>query len=171
LPQASLAVQVRVTAYSCGHSPGTAASSKVKDGFGSQASDALGFEKFGSAGHSIVWGPPTPEIIGSVLSVTEIVCDAWEELPQSSVAVQVRVTEYSCGQAPGVVTSLKTSATLWSQLSDAVGVAKDGVDGHSTDDGPGNDEITGAVLSSTTTSIKQETGSAQLSQSNVDVNV
>ena len=38
---------------------------------------------------------PTPEISGAVMSITVIVCDAVDELPQLSVAVQVRVTEYS----------------------------------------------------------------------------
>src|SRR5688572_645981 len=86
---------------------------------------------------------------GAVLSVTLIVCDAVDELPQSSVAVHVLVTEYSCGHDPGVVTSAKVGVTLASQASVAVGVVNTGVAGHSTDDGPGSVDITGAVLSVT----------------------
>ena len=67
-------------------------------------------------------------------------------LPQASIAVQVLVTEYSCGQLPGVVTSAKVS-DFNSQLSVAVGVAKDGVPGHSTVVGAGSAEITGGVSS------------------------
>ena len=48
----------------------------------------------------------TPLMAGSVLSSTDIVCDAVVVLPQASVAVQVLVTTYSLAQAPGVVTSL-----------------------------------------------------------------
>ena len=51
--------------------------------------------KLGVAGHSIDVGPGRAESTGGVLSVTDIVCEAWEELPQSSVAVQVRVVLYS----------------------------------------------------------------------------
>jgi hypothetical protein len=41
-------------------------------------------------------------------------------LPQSSVAVQVLVTAYSAGHAPGVVTSSKVIITEASQASVAV---------------------------------------------------
>ena len=40
-------------------------------------------------------GPGNAEITGAVLSSTEIVCEAVDELPHASVAVQVLVTEYS----------------------------------------------------------------------------
>jgi gamma-glutamylcyclotransferase (GGCT)/AIG2-like uncharacterized protein YtfP len=149
LPQASVAVQVRVTEYSCGHAPGVVTSLNVNEGLGSQASVAVGVVNTGVAGHSTDDAPGKPEIAGAVLSVTEIVWEACEELPQASVAVQVRVTEYSCGQAPGVVTSLNTKEGAGSQASVAVGVVKDDVAGHSADEGPGKVEITGAVLSST----------------------
>jgi hypothetical protein len=67
----------------------------VNDGLGSQASVAVGVANAGVAGHSMDDGPGNAEITGQTLSVTEMVCEAWQELPQSSVAVQVRVTEYS----------------------------------------------------------------------------
>src|SRR5437899_11509836 len=70
-------------------------------------------------------------------------------LPQWSVAVQVRVTSWACGQLPGVVTSAKVSVGLGSQASVAVGVANDGVAGHWIVVGPGSVEITGAVVSTT----------------------
>ena len=70
-------------------------------------------------------------------------------MPQGSVAVQVRVTEYFCGQVPGLVTSAKVSVTVPPQASVAVGVVKEGVAGHSMVVGAGSAEITGAVWSST----------------------
>ena len=70
-------------------------------------------------------------------------------MPHGSVAVQVRLTEYFCGQEPGVVSSAKFRVTVPPQASVAVGVAKEGVAGHSMVVGAGSAEITGAVLSST----------------------
>jgi len=43
-------------------------------------------------------------------------------LPQSSVAVQVRVIVLSCGHVPAAVTSLKLITNVGSQLSVAVAV-------------------------------------------------
>jgi hypothetical protein len=106
LPQESVAVQVRVVEYSCGQIPGVVTSAKVNSGLKSQASVAVGVVNDGVAGHSIDDGPGKAEITGAVLSSTLMVCAHWIEFPQSSVAVVVRVTLYSCGQAPGVVTSL-----------------------------------------------------------------
>ena len=70
-------------------------------------------------------------------------------MPQGSVAVQVRVTEYFCGQLPGLVTSAKVRVTVPPQASVAVGVVKEGVAGHSMVVGSGRAEITGAMVSST----------------------
>ena len=70
-------------------------------------------------------------------------------MPHGSVAVQVRLTEYACGQEPGVVSSANVKVTVPPQASAAVGVAKEGVAGHSMVVGAGSAEITGAVLSST----------------------
>ena len=50
-------------------------------------------------------------------------------LPQSSVAVQVRLTLYVPVQVPGVVRSEKVIATDGSQASVAVGGVKTGVAG------------------------------------------
>src|SRR6266542_1298793 len=96
----------------------------------------------------MVVGPGSAEMTGAVLSSTVMVWLAVLELPHGSVAVQVRVTECFCGQAAGEGTSAKVSVAVPPQAAVAVGVAKDGVAGHSTGEGPGNAEMTGAVLSS-----------------------
>ena len=54
-----------------------------------------------------------------------------DEFPQSSVAVQVRVTVSSAGHVPGVVTSAKVMSTTASQASVAVAKPKVGVNGQS----------------------------------------
>jgi hypothetical protein len=54
LPQASVAVHVRVNTVDCGHVPGADVSTNVKEGLGSQASNTVGAAKDGVAGHSIV---------------------------------------------------------------------------------------------------------------------
>ncbi len=148
-PHASVAVQVRVTEYSPGQSPGVVTSAKVKVGLPPQASVTVGVAKEGVAGHSMVEGPGSAEMTGAVLSSTVMVWLAVLELPHGSVAVHVRVTEYFCGQERGVVTSAKVRMGLPPQASVAVGVAKEGVAGHSMVEGPGSAEMTGAVLSST----------------------
>jgi hypothetical protein len=146
-PQSSVAVHVRVILYSEGHVPGVFASLKVNDTNGSQRSVAVGVVNAGVAGHSMVVGPGSAPITGGVVSSTLMVCDAVLVLPQSSVAVHVRVTLYSAGQAPGVVTSLKVNVGVASNASVTVGVVKTGVFGHSIVLGPGKAEITGATLS------------------------
>src|SRR5258706_6084173 len=88
-------------------------------------------------------------IVGAVLSVTEIVLLQVEELPQSSVAVQVRVTENSCGQLPGVVIVENVGMTLGSHKSEAVAEPKLGLLGHSTVEAGLGQVIVGAVLSVT----------------------
>ncbi len=57
---------------------------------------------------------------GAVVSTTVMVWTHMLELPQASVAVQVRVIVLSCGQAPGAVTSDDVTAGAGSQLSVAV---------------------------------------------------
>src|SRR5262249_61757175 len=71
---------------------------------------------------------------------------AVEVLPQASLAVQVRTC--TTGQVP-LLLSTKVSVGLGSQSSVAVGVAKEGVAGHSMVVGPGNALITGAFVSAT----------------------
>ena len=69
------------------------ASAKVNDGEESHASLAVAAAKAGAAGHSIVDGAGSDAITGAVLSSTFIVCEAVDELPHASVAVQMRVIE------------------------------------------------------------------------------
>ena len=69
-------------------------------------------------------------------------------LPHASVAVHVLVILYEPGQPPGIVTSAKVNVGI-PQLSVAVGVVQEGVPEHSIDDGAGNAEMTGGVVSST----------------------
>src|SRR5207247_3215984 len=86
---------------------------------------------------------------GAVVSTTWMSWLAVLPLLQWSVAVQVRVTAWFCGHEPGVVTSANVSVGLGSHASVAVGVANEGVAGHSIVVGPGSVEITGAVVSTT----------------------
>src|SRR5258706_349365 len=148
LPQSSVAVQVRVTENSCGQLPGVVASANVGTTLGSHKSEAVAEPKLGVLGHSMLAAGLGQVIVGAVLSVTEIVLLQVEELPQSSVAVQVRVTENSCGQLPGVVASANVGITLGSHKSEAVAAPKEGLAGHSTLDTVGH-VIVGAVLSVT----------------------
>ena len=85
-------------------------------------------------------------ITGAVISCTFMVCEAEDELPQSSVALQVRVTEYDPAQAPGVVTSLNESVKAL-QLSVAVAVANEGTEEQSMVEAAGSGSMTGAVIS------------------------
>ena len=76
-----------------------------------------------------------------------MVCDAVDELPHASVAVQVLVTLYDPAQAPAVVTSADVKVKALPQASVAVATANTGVAGQSMVDVAGNAAITGAVIS------------------------
>lgn len=153
LPQSSVAVQVRVTLYSCGQIPlGVVTSTKVMVTLPSHSSVAVAGGNTGVAGHSI--GDITVGQVktGPVLSVTETVWLHVEELLQSSVAVQVRVTLYSCEQIPlGVVTSTNVIVTVPSHPSEAVACGNTGVAGHSIGEVAVGQVITGPALSVTDT--------------------
>src|ERR1041385_1641833 len=149
LPQSSVAVQGRVTEYSAGHEPGVVTSDDVGTTLGSHRSEAVAAPKLGELGHSTEAAGFGQVIEGAVLSVTEMVRLQVEELPQSSVAVQVRVTENSAGHEPGVVTVEKVGTTLGSQRSEAVAAPKLGELGHSTEAAGFGQVIEGAVLSVT----------------------
>ena len=151
LPQASFAVQVRVTERFPAQLPGVVASADVRLGLGSHASVAVGVAKLGLAGHSIVVGPGSAEIAGAAVSVTFTVWLAVLLLPQASLAVHVRVTEYFPAQLPGVVASADVRLGAGSQASVAVGVVKLGLAGHSIVVGPGSAVIAGAAVSVTFT--------------------
>ena len=70
-----------------------------------------------------------------------------EELPQASEAVQVRVTEYAPAHAPAVVASEEVRVNAEPQASEAVAVAKEGVEGQSMVPGEGSEAMIGAVIS------------------------
>jgi hypothetical protein len=132
LPQESVAVHVLVTEYSAGHAPGVVTSSNVIVTDASHASVAVANPKSGVAGQSIVSFKITGHVItGAVVSCTKIVALQVDELPQESVAVQVLVTEYSAGHAPGVVTSSNVIVTDASHASVAVANPNVGVAGQS----------------------------------------
>ncbi len=94
LPQSSVAVHVLVMLYVPAHDPGVVTSFDVSATLLSHASVAVGVANDGAAGQLIVDGAGSVEITGAVISCTVIVCDAVAVLPQSSVAVHVRVTLY-----------------------------------------------------------------------------
>src|SRR5262245_40738292 len=124
LPHESTAVQVRVTVRSFGQEPGVVWSAKFKSAGPPQASFAVGVAKPGVAGHSMVVPSGNPRMTGGLLFSTRIVWLAVLVFPHSSVAVQIRVTEYFCGQVPGLDSSTKVSLTYSLQASVAVGVTK-----------------------------------------------
>jgi tRNA A37 threonylcarbamoyladenosine synthetase subunit TsaC/SUA5/YrdC len=149
LPQASVAVQVLVTLYSPVQSPFVVTSANVSVKVLPQASIAEAAANTGVAGQLIVVGPGSGLITGAVISCTLMVCEAVDELPQPSVAVQVLVTLYSPAQSPGVVTSACVSVNALPQASVAVATAKTGVAGQLIVVGEGNGAITGGVTSCT----------------------
>ena len=72
LPQASVAVQVRVTPRAFAQAPGVVTSAKVNVAE-PHASVAVGVVNTGVAGHSMVVTPGSAEIVGLVVSTTLIV--------------------------------------------------------------------------------------------------
>ena len=89
LPQASVAVQVRVIPPV---QPGDTASTNVMDTLPLQLSEAVAVPKSGCAGQSNGVTTVGQVIVGGVMSRTVMVRLHVAVLPQSSVAVQVRVT-------------------------------------------------------------------------------
>ena len=123
LPQASVATQVRVIVNSWGHAPPTVTSLEVITGFGSQSVAVAEPVAAGAvlSVHCTVRSAGQV-IAGGVLSLTNIVCTQELKLPQSSVAVHVRVIVPSCGQVPTANESEKLMVDTGSQLSVAVAV-------------------------------------------------
>ena len=68
-------------------------------------------------------------MVGAFISLTTIVLLQLEVLPQSSVAVQVRVVLYVPAQEPCVVASTNVIVTVASHASVAVGGMKTGTAG------------------------------------------
>src|SRR6187551_2155817 len=150
LPQSSVAVQVRVVLYVPVHEPGVDASTNVIVTVASQASVAVGGVKTGKAGQSTGEVCATQVIVGAVISWTTIVPLQVAVLPQSSVAVQVRVVLYVPVHEPGVDASTKVIVTVASQASVAVGDVKTGSAGQLTGVVCATQVIVGGVISWTT---------------------
>lgn len=105
--------------YSPAQSPLVVASAYVNENGLPHASDAVAVAKTGVAGHMIVVGTGSAAITGAIISCTVTVCVTDAELPQTSVAVQIRVTVYSAGQSPGTVESLEDKVKGNPQASEA----------------------------------------------------
>ena len=148
LPHKSVAVHILVMVYSEGQSPGIVESMDESVNGNPHPSDAA-TENCGCDGQLIVAAGGTAKIIGGVTSCTVMVWAAVELFPQASIAVHVRVTLYSPGQSPGVLTSAKFKLKALPQASVAVAVTKEGVAGQLMVEGAGNVEITGPVTSCT----------------------
>src|SRR5258706_7145646 len=87
-----------------------------------QLSVAVATAKLGEPAQSSVVAHANEVLTLGVISCTLLLCDAVDELPQASVAVQVRVTLYAPAHAPGVVTSLDVRVNAL-QFSVAVATA------------------------------------------------
>jgi len=146
LPQASIAVHVRVTLYSLPQRPGTLTSLEVIVAE-PHASLAVGELNDGVAGHSIVALAPTPAITGPVVSWTVIVCEATAVLPHGSEEVHVRVNVPVLPQ-PVTLVSMKLKLAVL-HASVALGVLNTGAAGHWIVALGPTPEITGAVRSIT----------------------
>ena len=151
LPHASVAVHVRVIEYWPAHEPGVVRSSNVRRGLASQASFTDAAANCGVAGHSRVLGSGNEANTGGVRSTTVMLWLAVLELPHASVAVHVRVIEYSFAHLPGVRTSRYSSRTSPEQSSFATGVENTGCAGHSRARASPTPLITGARVSCTFT--------------------
>src|SRR5260221_12334794 len=117
LPQASVAVQVRVRVDWPAQEPGVVPSANVRWGFASQASLTEAVAKLGVAGHSIVLGEGSAANTGGVRSTTVMAWLAVLALPHAAVAVPVRVIVDSPAEEPGVVTSANLRWGFGSQAS------------------------------------------------------
>jgi flagellar biogenesis protein FliO len=147
LPQASVAVQMRVVLYDPAQSPLVVTSAKVSVNALPHSTSAVATANTGTAGQFMVVGAGRDAITGAVTSCTVMVCDAVEILPQASVAVQVRVVLYDPAQSPLVVTSAEVSVNALPHSSSAVATAKFGVSGQFIVVGAGKEAITGDVTS------------------------
>jgi uncharacterized protein YeaC (DUF1315 family) len=115
LPQSSVALQILV--FTTGQEPLGVVLTTVTVTLVSQASLAVALPHTTAAGHAMV--VLAGQVIdGAVLSFTVIVALQVDVLPQSSVALQIRV--FTTGQEPLGVVLTTTTSTVASQASDAV---------------------------------------------------
>src|SRR5678810_571641 len=115
LPQSSVALQIRV--FTTGQVPLALVLTTVTVTLVSQASDAIALPHTTAAGQSmVVLAGQVME--GEVISRTVTVALQVDVLPQSSVALQIRV--FTTGQVPLALVLTTVTVTLVSQASDAV---------------------------------------------------
>ena len=88
-------------------------------------------------------------IIGAFVSLTVITWELVEIFPQSSEAVNILVTVFSCLHLPGDSVTVTLTVTLWSQLSLAVGKSEGNGWSHSIVTFAGIFANTGALVSFT----------------------
>jgi hypothetical protein len=91
LPHASVASQVLVSEYACGHEPAVVTSLRRLTVAVPQSSDAVGAVNDGVAVHWIVAFAPAPPIVGGVISCTVITCEHTAESPQMFFTFHVLV--------------------------------------------------------------------------------
>ena len=113
------------------HDPGVLTSAKVIVTLASHTSVAVGGKNTGTDGQLIGVVCVTQVIVGAEISCTTIVPLHVDVLPQSSVAVHVRVVLYVPIHDPGVVISAKVIVTVASHASVAVGGKNTGTAGQS----------------------------------------
>src|SRR5206468_778371 len=147
LPQASVAVQVRLILAAVGQLPASVSSADVTVRLGSQASAKAGAPNAGWAGHWMVSSAGQLATTGAVWSSTVMVWLHEDELPQASVAVQVRRTLLTAGQLAASVSSEYVTVGLESHASVKPGAPKVGCAGHWMVWSAGQLATTGAVWS------------------------
>src|SRR5260221_5854984 len=102
LPQASVAVQVRVRVDWPAQEPGVVPSANVRWGFASQASLTEAVAKLGVAGHSIVLGAGGSANTGGVRSTTVVSPVPLVALPQATLVLHLPGLAGRPGPEPGV---------------------------------------------------------------------
>jgi hypothetical protein len=149
LPQSSVATHVRVTLNSWGHNPEAVISVKVISTSPSHASVAVADPKEIAGPHSTGLTTTGHVMTGDVVSCTTMVALQVAALPQSSVAVQVRVNVYACPQFPAMESVMNVKLTTGSQSSVTTGVPKVGSAPQSIGEITIAHMISGGVLSTT----------------------
>ena len=134
LPQSSVAVHVLVTLYVPAQVPSVVASDMVIVTVASHASVAVGAVNTGTDGQLIGLDCIAHVIVGAVMSRTTMVPEHVAVLPQSSVAVQVRVAVYVPAHEPAVFAVVKVTNTVPSHASVAVASTHTDVAGQLTGD-------------------------------------
>ena len=115
----------------------------------SHASVAVAVPKDGADPQSTGLTTDGHVMIGDVLSCTVMVLLHVAALPQSSVAVHVRVNVYSCPQPPDIESVTNVIFTTGSQSSVTDGVPNTGTVPHSIGETTAAHMISGGVLSTT----------------------